>query len=164
MRGIEKAAEVLGRIESALVVLALAAVFLGILGGVAVRLLDLPVPNPGEIAVVAMSPLTFVGAALCAHLGRHIRVEVGELLPSARARLILTATAEAAVGLFAAFFAALAWGFFAYALRSGERLIDLGVPVAVPVGFMLAGAGLLLVHSLVNLARAAAAWREAGAA
>lgn len=143
----------LGRIEGAAATVALAVILLGILVNVTTRLLALPVPNFGEWAVVAMSPLTFVGAALCSYLHQHITIDLVDVLPSDTVRRVVHMGSALSMSVFSGYLVWLSWDFFRYALSSGERLIDLGTPLWIPTGFMVLGAGLMLLHALCDLLR-----------
>jgi TRAP-type C4-dicarboxylate transport system permease small subunit len=142
------------RFESGLAVASWVVVVVAILVSLAIRAFNLPIPDPGELALVAMSPLTFIGAALCSHLHKHLTADIVDMLP--RGPLLQTLEALTAVLfiVFAGFFAYLAWELFDYAMRSRERLTDLGTPVLVPVSFMLLGALLMGFHAILDLGRA----------
>ncbi|WP_207484486.1 TRAP transporter small permease [Arenibaculum pallidiluteum] len=143
------------RCEAALVIGCLVLMLVTICVSVAARYFALPLPNFGELATVAMAPLTFVGAALCTYLNGHIAVDFAQILPSAILRLLARAAAALSQLAFAGIFAYVAWEFYAYAVESGERLIDLGTPVAVPGAFMVAGSVLMAFHALADLYRIA---------
>lgn len=144
----------LGRTESLVASAALAVAVLAIGTSVVVRAFALPLPDTGEWAIVAMSPLTFVGAALCSHLHRHLTADIVEALPPGRLLRLLEGIAAALFVVFGLYFVALAADLFGYALNSRERLIDLGTPIAIPVGFMLAGAVLMTFHAVLDVIRA----------
>ncbi|MGY6633150.1 MAG: TRAP transporter small permease [Alkalilacustris sp.] len=152
---LDRVERTLGLAEAAIVTVAMAAILTGILLGVGTRLLALRAPNLGEIAIVAMSPLTFVGAALCSYLRRHITLDIAEFLPSDAMRRAVRFAAAAAMAVFAGYLTFIAWDFFLFVLSSGERLIDLGTPIAVPVGFFVLGAALMLVHAVLDMLREA---------
>lgn len=122
---------------------------------VAARYLELPVRNVSELGIVAMAPLTFVGAALCTYARAHISVEIARQLPSKLLRSIAHAGAMLSQLLFAGIFLYVAWEFFAYAYETNENLIDMGTPVAVPAGFMVLGSALMILHALADLYRLA---------
>lgn len=151
MDGIERW---LGAIERHVIALALLTTMLGILAGVAVRFFDLNLPNFGEIAVVAMSPLTFVGAARCTALRRHITIDVIDLMPLPWLRRLAHGGAAAATAGFSAYFTVLAFGLFQYARDTGETLIDLGTPVWIPVLFLVLGMALMCLHATLDVFRA----------
>lgn len=152
---LDKVEAVLFRCEAVLaggcLIVMLAAVAVSVL----IRFFALPLPNYGELATVAMSPLTFVGAALCTYLHAHITVDVAQLVPSAVLRRLARAAAAVSQLGFAAIFTYVAWEFYAYAAESGERLIDLGTPVALPGAFMVAGSVLMAFHAGAELYRTA---------
>ncbi|MFK8253331.1 TRAP transporter small permease [Ancylobacter terrae] len=145
---------VLGRMENAVVITAMVVAIVAVAMSVAIRFFNLPIPDTGEWAMVAMSPLTFIGGALCSHLHRHLTADIVEMLPPGRLRRSLDVVAAVLCLVFGLFFIALAWDLFDYARLSGERLIDLGTPVAVPAGFVLAGAALMTFHSALDIWRA----------
>ncbi|WP_051660972.1 TRAP transporter small permease [Bosea sp. 117] len=151
----------LARVENVVVIAAMAVAIASVGASVAIRSFDLPIADTGEWAMVAMSPLTFVGGALCSHLHRHLTADIVEMLPEGLLRRCLDAVAAALCLVFGLFFIALAWDLFDYARTSGERLIDRGTPVAIPAGFVVAGAVLMTFHSALDIWRALAG-REPG--
>ncbi|RKK04129.1 TRAP transporter small permease subunit [Pseudoroseomonas wenyumeiae] len=147
---------VLARVEEAVVIAALA-VAIGAVGmSVVIRTFNLPISDTGEWAMVAMSPLTFVGGALCSYLRRHLTADIVEMLRPGPLRRGLEAIAALLTLVFALTFIALAWDLFDYARSSGEKLIDFGTPIVVPVGFVLAGAVLMAFHAGMDIWRALA--------
>ena len=141
------------RVEAFIAGASLVVMLATIVFSVVARYFELPVPNVSELGIVAMAPLTFVGAALCTYARAHISVEIAQQLPSRLLRSIAHAGAMLSQLLFAGIFLYVAWEFFAYAYESNENLIDLGTPVAVPAGFMVAGSALMIVHALADLYR-----------
>lgn len=151
------------RLEATIVVLAMVAILVAIALSVAVRFFDLPLPNFGEAALVAMSALTFIGGSLCNYVQGHIAVDAVEHLRRPLLRRLARLVCTAAVLAFGGYFCVMAWGFFDYAWFSGETLIDLGTPLTLPGGFMLAGAILFVFHGLADLLRILAGLPPAGA-
>ncbi|MBV6273664.1 TRAP transporter small permease subunit [Alcaligenaceae bacterium CGII-47] len=121
--------------------------------GVCIRFFDLPIPNVAEWAIVAMSPLTFVGAAMCSRMKMHISVD---FIEQARSKL-LKWTAHFIVATlmlgFSVIYAWLGWSLFEDAMRSGENLLDMGTPLYVPIFFFFAGMVAMGIHGLLDLAR-----------
>jgi TRAP-type C4-dicarboxylate transport system permease small subunit len=151
-----RAERALARIEEAVVITAMA-VAIGAVGmSVVIRSFNLPIPDTGEWAMVAMAPLTFVGGALCSHLRRHLTADIVEMLRPGPLRRGLEAIAALLTLAFGLTFIALAWDLFDYARSSGEKLIDFGTPVAIPAGFVLAGAVLMAFHAGMDIWRALA--------
>ncbi|MDF2998573.1 MAG: putative inner rane protein [Xanthobacteraceae bacterium] len=145
---------VLARMENAVVITAMVVAILAVGASVMIRTFDLPISDTGEWAMVAMSPLTFIGAALCSHMHKHLTADIVEMLPPGPLHRCLDAIAAVLCLVFGLFFIALAWDLFDYSRASGETLIDLGTPVAIPAGFMLAGAALMTFHSALDIWRA----------
>lgn len=144
----------LARIENAVVIMAMVVAMAAVSMSVVIRTFNLPIPDTGEWAMVAMSPLTFIGGALCSHLHKHLTADITEMLPPGILRRSLDAIAAVLCLIFGLFFITLAWDLFDYARTSGETLIDLGTPVAVPAGFVFAGAVLMTFHSVLDIWRA----------
>lgn len=145
---------VLARMENAVVISAMVVAIVAVAMSVVVRTFNLSIPDTGEWAMVAMSPLTFIGGALCSHLHKHLTADIVEMLPPGMLRRSLDAIAAVLCLVFGLFFIALAWDLFDYARSSGERLIDLGTPVAIPAGFVFAGAVLMTFHAVLDIWRA----------
>ncbi|MDF2617968.1 MAG: putative inner rane protein [Xanthobacteraceae bacterium] len=145
---------VLARMENMVVITAMVVAIAAVAMSVAIRTFNLPIADTGEWAMVAMSPLTFIGGALCSHLHRHLTADIVEMLPPGLLRRSLDAIAAILCLVFGLFFIVLAWDLFDYAWSSGERLIDRDTPVAVPAGFVLTGAVLMTFHSMLDIWRA----------
>lgn len=142
-------------LEKWICVIALAVMLGAVALGVAIRYWNLPLPNVGEWAVVAMSPLTFVGAALCTKAHAHISVDVIRQLRNPRVRCLADLAVVLSMLVFAGVYAWLGWALFTDALASGERLLDVGTPLAVPVAFLWAGMLCMMAHCLLDLWRTA---------
>ncbi len=145
---------VLARMENAVVITAMVVAILAVGASVVIRTFDLPISDTGEWAMVAMSPLTFIGGALCSHMHKHLTADIVEMLPPGPLHRCLDAIAALLCLVFGLFFISLAWDLFDYSRTSGEKLIDLGTPIAIPAGFMLAGAALMTFHAALDIWRA----------
>jgi TRAP-type C4-dicarboxylate transport system permease small subunit len=141
------------RIERAICILALIVMLVTVTVAVFVRYFNLPVPNVAEWALVAMSPLTFVGAAMCSYAQAHIAVDVVKLVPSAHFRRAIRGAVAICMLAFSGVYAWLAWLFFRDMAHSGEKLLDMGTPVAVPGFFLVIGMTLMVFHSAIELWR-----------
>ncbi|OZI54057.1 TRAP transporter small permease [Bordetella genomosp. 4] len=152
---------IVARVESRIAMASWLVATLSVLASLVIRAFALPIPDTGEWALVAMSPLTFVGAALCSHLHKHLTADIVEMMPRGTLLQVLEAVIAILFIIFSVFLSALALDLFDYALSSNERLTDLGTPLAVPVAFILLGALLMGFHAIVDLLRACAG-REPG--
>lgn len=121
--------------------------------GVCIRFFDLPIPNVAEWALVAMSPLTFVGSAMCSRMGMHISVDVIEQARSELLKRVAHLIVAMLMLLFSAIYAWLGWTLLDDALYTGERLLDMGTPLYVPVFFFFLGMVFMAIHGLFDLVR-----------
>ena len=153
---------VAARFENAVALASLAVAAVAMATSVVIRALNLPIPDPGEWALVAMAPLTFVGGALCSHLHKHLTADIIEALDRGPLLSFLEGIVAVLFVAFGVYFVTLAANLFEYAVSSGEQLIDLGTPIAVPVGFMLIGAVLITFHAVLDLIRAFAGYEPGG--
>jgi TRAP-type C4-dicarboxylate transport system permease small subunit len=144
------------RVEKWICIVSLVAMLVGICFSVAVRYFNLHLPDTGEIATFAMAPLTFVGAAMCTYTGTHIAVDVIQQVRSAWVRRIGRLATALAMIVFGAVYFYTAKEFFRAALSSGERGLDLGLPVSIPAFFFPLGMALVVLHAVAELLRAIA--------
>ena len=121
--------------------------------GVCVRVFNWPIPNVAEWALAAMSPLTFVGSAMCAHKGAHIAVDIIEQLPFPLIKRISAFIVAALMVIFSVVYAWLGWSLFEDALITKERWLDMGTPVFIPIFFFFIGMVFMSIHGLCDLIR-----------
>jgi TRAP-type C4-dicarboxylate transport system permease small subunit len=140
-------------VEKMICIAALAVMLVAISTSVLVRYFNLPMPNLSEWGIVAMAPLTFIGMAMCSYTGTHIAVDVIKSVKSAQIqRAARFATGLASV-IFATVYLYSGWIFFDGMLESGEKMMDMGTPVAFPLFFLPAGMALVLFHAVLELWR-----------
>jgi len=118
-------------LEKWLCIAALTVMLLAITASVLVRNFNLPMPNPGEWGLVAMAPLTFVGAALCAYTGTHIAVDIIGLVKAPALRHLARWLVALAMLVFATVYVWAGAIYFQEALITGERLLDMGDPAVL---------------------------------
>lgn len=141
------------RLEKWICIVSLVAMLAGISLSVAVRYFGLHLPDTGEIAIFAMAPLTFVGAAMCTYTGTHIAVDIIQQVANPWVRKVSRMAVALAMIVFGAVYFHTALEFFRVALSSGERGLDLGTPVAIPSFFFPLGMALVVLHSVAELIR-----------
>lgn len=141
------------RLERGLCSTALLVMLLAVALSVVVRYFNLGLPNVAEWAVVAMSPLTFVGAAVCTYLQEHIAVDVIKLVRSQTIRRVVRGLVALSLLVFSGVYAWIGYTFFVESLTSGETMLDMGTPVAVPVFFLFLGMVLMLLHGALEMWR-----------
>lgn len=138
-------------VEKWICTLALAIMVATIFLTILVRNLNLPWPNFGEWALVSVIPLTFVGAAMCTYLGSHISVDAIRLIGLRGVSELSRVVTAAANIVFSVIFVYSGWFVFSEAFESGERMLELGTPLAIPLGFIPVGMALMLIHSVIDL-------------
>lgn len=140
-------------LERGLCSVALVVMLLAVALSVVVRYFNLGLPNVAEWAVVAMSPLTFVGAAVCTYLQEHIAVDVIKLARSETIRRVVRGVVALSLLAFSGMYAWIGFTFFVESLTSRESMLDMGTPVAVPVFFLFLGMVLMLLHGALEMWR-----------
>lgn len=140
-------------VEKAVCIAAMAMMLFAISMSVLVRYLNLPIPNFAEWGVVAMAPLTFIGAAMCTYTCTHIAVDFVNTLKSSLVRRAGRFCTGVASIVFATVYVTSSWVFFRETLASGEKMMDMGTPVALPLFFLPIGLGLVLFHSVLEVWR-----------
>ncbi|SDL69886.1 TRAP-type C4-dicarboxylate transport system, small permease component [Modicisalibacter muralis] len=138
-------------VEKWICITALAVMLLAISSNVLVRYFNLPFPNFSEWGVVAMAPLTFIGMAMCSYTGTHIVIDILKSAKSHRLRLVARFLIGIASIIFATVYLYYGWNFFYDTLLSGEKLIAMGTPVAIPLFFLPAGMVLVIFHAVLEL-------------
>lgn len=121
---------------------------------VVIRYFGLPLPNISEWALVAMSPVAFIGAAMCSKLKEHISVDLIHQIPSAVARKVSEIIVAAAMLAFSVIYGWLGWMLFYDAYSTGEKLLDMGTPIAIPIFCFFFGMILMSIHTFFELLRA----------
>lgn len=142
------------RAEKWICIVSLVSMLVGISFSVAVRYFNLHLPDTGEVAIFAMAPLTFVGAAMCTYTGSHIAVDVIQQVKLPWVRRTGRVVTAVAMIVFGSVYCWTALEFFQTALSSGERGLDLGIPVAIPTFFFPLGMALVVLHAMAELIRA----------
>ena len=120
---------------------------------VLVRTFNWPIPNVAEWALAAMSPLAFVGCAMCAKKRVHIAVDVIEQINKRWVKRLSDLLIAISMFAFAVVYAWLGWSLFEDAVYTGERWLDMGTPIYVPIFFFAAGMAAMAFHGLCDLCR-----------
>lgn len=141
------------RLERWVCSVSLLVMLLAVSFSVVVRYFGLRVPNVAEWAIVAMSPLTFVGAALCTYLQEHVAVDVVKLVRGAAIQRAVRGAVALSLLAFSGVYAWVGYAFFRETLQSNEAMLDMGTPLAVPVFFLFSGMVLMLFHAAMELWR-----------
>jgi len=144
---------VIARIERAIVITALAVMLIATFLQVILRLAGLPLMGTVDIGLFGLAVFTFIGIGLAAYTNDHIIIEAIELIPS---RIIRLASRCAALFLTLAFGIILLWivyPFWTYVMESGEKTLEVGIPLSLHIGALVAGTVLLILHTIGQLIR-----------
>jgi TRAP-type C4-dicarboxylate transport system permease small subunit len=142
--------------EKWICIASLVAMLVAVYVSVAVRFFNLPIADAGEIAILSMAPLTFVGAAMCSYTGTHIAIDIIQHVDNPQVRRLGRVVVAVAMLVFGAVYFRTALEFFRTSFGSGERGLELGTPIAIPTFFFPLGMALVLLHSAAELVRAVA--------
>lgn len=104
-----------------------------------------------EAMIFTFAWAVFLGAALVALRGNHLRVEILEWVLPAKARRALAIFGHLLTIALMAFVAWQAWALVALVLRVQQTSIVGEIPMAVPYGAVLIGSALLALASLVRI-------------
>lgn len=120
---------------------------------VIIRYAGIRIANYGELALVCMAPLTFVGAALCYVRGTHISVDILRAVKNRVFNKLLNFTVIVLCLAFAGIFFYFGGQFFFEFVDSGEIMMDVKTPLYLPAFFLPLGMLLLAFHAVMDLVR-----------
>lgn len=144
------------QVEKWVCIASLVAMLLAVTVSVLARYFNLPIPDVSEIAIFAMAPLTFVGAAMCSYTGTHISVDIIQHVENRYIRRAGRLVVAFAMIVFGAVYFSTALEFFQTARLFGERGLGLGIPLSIPTFFFPLGMALVVLHAVAELLRVAA--------
>ncbi len=139
------------KLEAFICSLSLLIILFGMSASVIIRFFNLQIPNTGELALAAASPLVFVGSAMCARTLNHITIDVLDQYAKGHLKRIANILVSAVMILFAVIYTFLSYELFGDAVLRGERWLDMGTPIYIPIFFYLLGMGCMVFHCITNL-------------
>ena len=142
----------IAKVELAVIAASLLVMLICICSNVVDRALNSPLPDLTEPAIIAMAFLGFIGSSYAAYAREHITLDLLDLLSEQRRRVV-NRVIDVVILAFGAIMSVIGWQFFSYTLKTHEKLLHFGTPVAVPVGAMLVGCVLMTFHALCNLVK-----------
>jgi TRAP-type C4-dicarboxylate transport system permease small subunit len=141
------------KVESIIITVSLIAMFIAVVVQVITRTLGMSSVGMTEIGMLAMSILTFIGTAAITYSKDHITIELEQIIHSAKVIHWMKILTDVIMIIFGVVFISVAYSFFAFTLTSGDKTIELGIPVAIPIGAMVLGIVLMIFHALCDLIR-----------
>lgn len=141
------------KVEAAIITVSLLVMLIAVLIQVLVRMLGINSVGTTEIGMLGMSILTFIGTSAIAFTKDHITIELEQVIKSPRMQYWMNVCSTLIMIVFGFVFISVAYTFFNFTLMSGEKTIQLGIPVAIPIGSMVIGSLLLIYHSICDFVR-----------
>jgi len=141
------------KIEALVISLSLLVIFLAITAQVLIRLIGMNSAGTAEIGMFGMSLLTFIGTPAIMYTKDRITIEIAETIKSEKIHLLLDALVTILILVFSVVFIQVVYNLFLFILESGEKTLELGLPVTIPIGSMVIGMGLLIFHSICDFAK-----------
>jgi len=139
--------------ESIIITVSLVAMFLAVVVQVLTRTLGMSSVGMTEIGMLGMSILTFIGTSAITYSKDHITIELEQVIRSKQVVHWMKVITDIIMIIFGAVFISVAYSFFQFTITSGDKTIELGIPVAIPIGAMLLGIVLMIFHALCDLIR-----------
>lgn len=118
------------------------------------RTFALSLPDLSEPALISMSVLAFIGSAYAVQSRNHIVVDLSDLIQSDRWQRYAAWFADLAIVVLSVLILIYGGDFLAFVIQVDERTAVLEIPVALPVGCLVAGSLLSIFHVGCRFARA----------
>ncbi|ALS25179.1 hypothetical protein JCM16163A_09260 [Paenibacillus sp. YK5] len=148
---LERIENTMARIEKAVVIIAFVVMLISIFLQVCFRAFGWPLLGTVDIGLLSICVLTFIGFGLAVYTKDHITIEVTDLLRSPRLRKVIHFLSEILMLTFSVALISIVYPFFTYIAESGEKTIELGIPIMLPIGALVIGAGLAIFHGVIQL-------------
>ncbi|RSK55154.1 TRAP transporter small permease [Bacillus canaveralius] len=145
--------ETIHKIMKVLMTLSLMAMFISTMLQVAVRSLGVNIVGTADISLLNMSFLTFIGVGLAIYTKDQIAIESTALFSSGKIRFRIEIISSIFTLIFGIVLLYVFIPFFMYMLETGEKTLELGIPVAFSTGFSVIGAVLVILHSIGDILR-----------
>lgn len=139
------------KVEAIICSISLLLILFGMAGSVIIRFFNLQIPNTGELALAAASPLVFVGSAMCTKTFNHITIDAFDQYAKGKIKNAAHVFVAVIMIVFSVIYTFLSYELLSDAVMRGERWLDMGTPIYVPIFFYLFGMVCMAVHCLTNL-------------
>lgn len=143
--------------ELAVIGASLTVILVAVAGNVLTRTFNLRWHDMSDIALVAMSLLTFIGSAYAVAARAHITIDLGDAFPATAAmQRWAPCVSDVAVVVTSGLIVVFAGDFLAYVIKIDERVSGMNIPMWIPVGSLWLGSLLSVFHVICRL------WRRSG--
>ena len=141
------------QVEAFMITLALAVMLGAVVVQVFVRMLGMNSIGTTEIGMLMMSFITFIGTSAIVYTKDHITIELDQLFTSPKLAYAMQVVSTLIMIVFGVIFLGIAYTFFNFMMGTGEKTLQLGIPLTIPFGSMVIGTCLLIVHSISDVIR-----------
>lgn len=141
------------KIEAFIISISLAVILITVTIQVLIRILGLNSIGTTEIGMVCMSILTFIGTAAIMYSKDHITIDLKQLIKSKLVYFWMDVLMTIALLVFCVIFINIGYKLLQFTISSGDSTLELGIPLAIPIGSMVLGIVLLLFHAICDLIR-----------
>src|SRR5699024_2416657 len=125
-----------------IITIALFFMFLAVIIQVFVRVMGQSSIGTTEIGMLGMSVLTFIGTSAIVYTKDQITIELTQVLKSQKLVFWLDVLVSITMIIFGVVFIRIVYIFFEFTRVSGERTLELGIPLTISAGAMMLGIAL----------------------
>lgn len=115
-----------------------------------------------EYAAVGMTIITFLGASAITYTREYIAIELSQMIKMPNIETIMNLIVDVIVIVFVVLFFNIAYSFFKFVAQSGEKTLEVGIPLSITYGIIVVSILLMGVHSISNIFKGIQMLRKGG--
>lgn len=158
----QRAEKALFKVEEFVIGLSMAVIMIAILVQIVARILGFQSLGMPEYAAIGMTIITFVGASAITYTRDYISIELGQLFKSPKIPIIMNVLVDILIIVFAVLFFNIMYAFFQFVVESGEKTLEVGIPVSISYGIICISIILMAIHSISNIVKGILSLRKGG--
>ncbi|WPK12817.1 TRAP transporter small permease [Lysinibacillus louembei] len=139
------------KIQEAFIAIALLIIMLAVILQIVGRLAGWHSLGMPEYAAIGMTVITFIGASAITYTRDYIAIELNQMIKSRKVQLIFHLIVDVIIIVFAVLFINISWTFLQFVVASGEKTLEVEIPLSIPYGLIVLGILLMLIHSVSNV-------------
>lgn len=141
------------KVQEIMISLALVAIMFAVLLQVVARNVGWQSLGLPEYAAIGMTIMTFIGASALTYSKEYISVELSQIIKSRKIIMSMNILVDIVIIVFAVLFLPISYNFFDFVLNSGEKTLEVGIPLYLPYGAIVLSMVLMILHSLSHLVK-----------
>ncbi len=149
----QKFEALLYKIEKLFVIIPFFLIFVTVVEQVFQRYFNLPVADSSEISMICQAVFTFIGMGMLVYSEDHITIEVNKLIKNLKVLAFIELIMYLLLISFSILYLYLGSDLMKFALKTGTATTQLRIPLSIPYGCLLAGFGLVIIHSVGKILR-----------